>query len=146
MLGMCLFTVRDNKDEHLNPEDKNVEDGSFDYRYDPIGMCTHATTSSHQPHSPSHRPHRTTPPCNLGTTVPHSLLNYFSHLPPPASFPLPVLYQRKHFLPKTPGENQAARMLLRSPFRLSPGGPVQAELGLWPQRPRTQLSPGAEQP
>nr|XP_009670544.1 PREDICTED: neurofascin isoform X8 [Struthio camelus australis] len=26
------YPVRDNKDEHLNPEDKNVEDGSFDYR------------------------------------------------------------------------------------------------------------------
>ncbi|XP_072774797.1 neurofascin isoform X14 [Taeniopygia guttata] len=25
------YPVRDNKDEHLNPEDKNVEDGSFDY-------------------------------------------------------------------------------------------------------------------
>ncbi|KAI1231023.1 hypothetical protein IHE44_0008466 [Lamprotornis superbus] len=30
--GLCSFAVRDNKDEHLNPEDKNVEDGSFDYR------------------------------------------------------------------------------------------------------------------
>uniref|UniRef100_A0A8B9C3X4 Neural cell adhesion molecule L1 n=1 Tax=Anser brachyrhynchus TaxID=132585 RepID=A0A8B9C3X4_9AVES len=29
------YPVRDNKDEHLNPEDKNVEDGSFDYRYAP---------------------------------------------------------------------------------------------------------------
>ncbi|XP_064491680.1 neurofascin isoform X20 [Pseudopipra pipra] len=29
------YPVRDNKDEHLNPEDKNVEDGSFDYRYVP---------------------------------------------------------------------------------------------------------------
>ncbi|KAM9369343.1 neurofascin isoform 6-T6 [Phaethornis superciliosus] len=27
------YPVRDNKDEHLNPEDKNVEDGSFDYRF-----------------------------------------------------------------------------------------------------------------
>nr|XP_009943310.1 PREDICTED: neurofascin isoform X2 [Opisthocomus hoazin] len=26
------YPVRDNKDEHLNPDDKNVEDGSFDYR------------------------------------------------------------------------------------------------------------------
>ncbi|XP_019402124.1 PREDICTED: neurofascin isoform X9 [Crocodylus porosus] len=26
------YPVRDNKEEHLNPEDKNVEDGSFDYR------------------------------------------------------------------------------------------------------------------
>ncbi|XP_009956099.1 PREDICTED: neurofascin isoform X1 [Leptosomus discolor] len=26
------YPVRENKDEHLNPEDKNVEDGSFDYR------------------------------------------------------------------------------------------------------------------
>lgn len=144
-----MFTVRDNKDEHLNPEDKNVEDGSFDYRYDPIGMCSHATTSPHQPHSPHHRPHRATPPHNLGTVVPHSLLNYFSHLPPPASFPLPVLYQRKHFLPKTPGENQAARVLLKSPPL-----PVSARenqcrqswaSGLT-QRPKTQLSPGAEQP
>ncbi|XP_075298822.1 neurofascin isoform X8 [Opisthocomus hoazin] len=25
------YPVRDNKDEHLNPDDKNVEDGSFDY-------------------------------------------------------------------------------------------------------------------
>ncbi|XP_059573582.1 neurofascin isoform X14 [Alligator mississippiensis] len=25
------YPVRDNKEEHLNPEDKNVEDGSFDY-------------------------------------------------------------------------------------------------------------------
>ncbi|XP_064353999.1 neurofascin isoform X2 [Dromaius novaehollandiae] len=25
------YPVRDNKDEHLNPEDKNAEDGSFDY-------------------------------------------------------------------------------------------------------------------
>ncbi|KFQ03712.1 Neurofascin, partial [Leptosomus discolor] len=25
------YPVRENKDEHLNPEDKNVEDGSFDY-------------------------------------------------------------------------------------------------------------------
>ncbi|NWX14884.1 NFASC protein, partial [Aegotheles bennettii] len=32
------YPVRDNKDEHLNPEDKNVEDGSFDYRYDSIGI------------------------------------------------------------------------------------------------------------
>ncbi|KAM6398862.1 neurofascin isoform 3-T3 [Rhynochetos jubatus] len=32
------YPVRDNKDEHLNPEDKNVEDGSFDYRYASIGI------------------------------------------------------------------------------------------------------------
>ncbi|KAM6370316.1 neurofascin isoform 5-T7 [Pluvialis apricaria] len=32
------YPVRDNKDEHLNPEDKNVEDGSFDYRYASTGI------------------------------------------------------------------------------------------------------------
>ncbi|KAM9217381.1 neurofascin isoform 3-T3 [Leptosomus discolor] len=32
------YPVRENKDEHLNPEDKNVEDGSFDYRYASIGI------------------------------------------------------------------------------------------------------------
>ncbi|KAM6108162.1 neurofascin isoform 3-T3 [Pterocles gutturalis] len=32
------YPVRDNKDEHLNPEDKNVEDGSFDYRYSSTGI------------------------------------------------------------------------------------------------------------
>lgn len=88
MLGMCLLTVRDNKDEHLNPEDKNVEDGSFDYRY-----------------APWHGP---TPPISPITaltalplccpTVPRSLLSFFSHLSPPASFSLQVLCQRKCFL------------------------------------------------
>lgn len=82
---MCLFAVRDNKDEHLNPEDKNVEDGSFDYRYVP-SAC--GPPAPHQPRSSHHRPHRSSPPRNRSTAGPHSLLNDFSHLPPPASFPL----------------------------------------------------------
>lgn len=88
MLGMCLLTVRDNKDEHLNPEDKNVEDGSFDYRYAPW----------HGPTSPSAPSQPLTALLLCSPTVPRSLLSYFSHLSPPASFSLQVLSQRKRFL------------------------------------------------
>lgn len=134
MLGLCLLPVRDNKDEHLNPEDKNVEDGSFDYRYAPTRHADPATTSPHQPRSPAITdltalPLRSPP-------GPRSLPGCFSHLPPPASFSPQVLCRRDRLLPEAPGQSASREPAARCPPApsLSLAASAQAEswdFGTW---------------
>ncbi|XP_074420343.1 neurofascin isoform X16 [Larus michahellis] len=106
------YPVRDNKDEHLNPEDKNVEDGSFDYRYAPVGMSTPATTSPPSAPLPAITD-LTALPLHI-TAAPRC--HAASSITPPTFLLLPPALGKSSTEGNAPWKsNRAARMLPRSP-------------------------------